>query len=201
MTDETRAEETDRDDRAEESQAGGFRLWMLVPVLGAAAVLAVFLLGLQRPDGGRDLPSALIGHPVPEFELPSLYAGQPGLSTADLKKPGVKIVNIWASWCVPCRAEHSKLVNLAGMGLTVHGINYKDSETAAKKFLDELGNPFALIGADRSGRVGIEWGVYGVPETFVVDGEGRIVYKHIGPIQGSDIQDKILPAVEKARGG
>ncbi len=201
MSDETRREETARDDRPEEGQGGGFRLWMLVPVLGAAAVLAVFLLGLQRPDGGRELPSALIGEPVPEFELPPLYAGEPGLSTADLTKPGVKLVNVWASWCVPCRAEHPKLVNLAGMGLAVHGLNYKDGEEGAKQFLDELGNPYTLIGADRSGRVGIEWGVYGVPETFVVDGEGRIVYKHIGPIQGSDIHDKILPAVEKARGG
>jgi cytochrome c biogenesis protein CcmG/thiol:disulfide interchange protein DsbE len=192
MTDETEREEAPK---------GGLRLWMLVPVLGAAAVLAVFLLGLQREDGGRELPSALIGKPAPEFELPPLYAGEPGLSTADMKAPGVKLVNVWASWCVPCRAEHAKITELAAMGLTVHGLNYKDTEEGAKKFLAELGNPFARIGADRSGRVGIEWGVYGVPETFVIDGEGRIVYKHIGPIQGSDIEKKILPAVEKARGG
>lgn len=192
------SDETERD---EQSPRGGFRLWMLVPVIGAAAVLAVFLLGLQRPDGGRDLPSALVGKPVPEFALPALYEGEPGLSTADLKEPGAKLVNIWASWCVPCRAEHSKLVNIAGRGIPVHGINYKDKPDGAKKFLAELGNPYTRIGADRSGRIGIEWGVYGVPETFVVDGEGRIVYKHIGPIQASDIEDKIMPAVEKARGG
>ena len=196
-------DETDRETlpQQEEEPRGGFRLWMLVPVLGAAAVLAVFLLGLQRPDGGRNLPSTLIGEPVPEFELPPLYADQPGLTTADMKKPGVKLVNVWASWCVPCRAEHPMLVNLAGRGITIHGINYKDREDAAKKFIADLGNPFDLIGADRSGRVGIEWGVYGVPETFVVDGQGRIVYKHIGPIQGDDIEEKILPAVEKARAG
>ncbi len=181
--------------------SGGFRLWMLLPALGAAAVLAVFLLGLGREDGGRNLPSTFIGKPAPEFELPPLYAGQPGLSTADMTAPGVKLVNVWASWCVPCRAEHAKLTELAAMGLTVHSINYKDPEAAAKQFLAELGNPFTLIGADRNGRVGIEWGVYGVPETFVVDGQGRIVYKHIGPIQGSDIERKILPAVEQARGG
>jgi cytochrome c biogenesis protein CcmG/thiol:disulfide interchange protein DsbE len=181
--------------------AGGFRLWMLVPVLGAAAVLAMFLLGLGREDGGRNLPSTLIGKPAPEFALEPLYEGQPGFSTADLKAPGVKLVNIWASWCVPCRAEHPKLEELAGMGITIHAINYKDTQEGAEKFLAELGNPFTLIGADRNGRAGIEWGVYGVPETFVIDGEGRIVYKHIGPIQVSDIAKKILPAVETAKGG
>ena len=190
--------ETPRANGADEPR-GGLRLWMLVPVLGAASVLAVFLLGLQREDGGRNLPSTLIGKPAPEFVLPPLYEGQPGFSTADLKAPGVKLVNIWASWCVPCRAEHPKLEELAGRGLTVHGINYKDTDAAADRFLQELGNPFTLIGADRSGRVGIDWGVYGVPETFVIDGQGRIVYKHIGPIQGADIEKKILPAVERAK--
>ncbi len=180
---------------------GGFRLWMLLPALGAAAVLAVFLLGLQRDDGGRNLPSTLIDKPAPEFDLPPLRAGEPGLSTADMKAPGVKLVNIWASWCLPCRVEHPKLAELAEMGLPVHGINYKDRAAAAEKFLAELGDPFTLIGVDRKGRAAIEWGVYGVPETFVIDGQGRIVYKHIGPIQGPDIENKILPAVEKAKAG
>jgi cytochrome c biogenesis protein CcmG/thiol:disulfide interchange protein DsbE len=180
---------------------GGFRLWMLFPVAGAAAVLAVFLLGLQRDDGGRNLPSPLIDKPAPEFALPPLRADAPGLSTADLKAPGVKLVNVWASWCVPCRIEHPKLTELTTMGLTVHGINYKDTDAAAEKFLADLGDPFKLIGADRKGRVGIDWGVYGVPETFVIDAQGRIIYKHIGPIQGSDIEKKILPAVEKAKAG
>jgi len=184
-----------------EEPRGGFRLWMLVPVLGAAAVLAVFLLGLQREDGGRELPSTLLGKPAPEFSLPPLYEGQPGFSTADPKAPGVKLVNVWASWCVPCRVEHPKLEELAATGLTIHAINYKDTDAAADRFLKELGNPFKLIGADRSGRVGIDWGVYGVPETFVIDSQGTIVYKHIGPIQGSDIEKKILPAVEKAKAG
>ncbi len=185
----------------EKPQDSGLRLWMLLPALGAAAVLAVFLLGLQRDDGGRNLPSTFIGNPAPEFELPPLRAGEPGLSSADMKAPGVKLVNIWASWCLPCRVEHPKLAELAAMGLPVQGINYKDSQEGAEKFLAELGDPFTLIGADRKGRVGIEWGVYGVPETFVIDGQGRIVYKHIGPIQGSDIENKILPAVEKAKAG
>ena len=90
---------------------------------------------------------------------------------------------------------------LAAMGIVVHGINYKDTEEGAIGFLEELGDPFTRIGADRSGRVGIDWGVYGVPETFVIDGEGRIIYKHIGPITGDDLPKKILPAVEKAKAG
>ena len=132
----------------------GLRLWMLIPVMAAAAVLAVFLLGLQRTDGGRNLPSALLGKPAPQFELPPLFADQPGFSTADLTAPGVKLVNIWASWCVPCRVEHPKLAELAAMGLTVHSINYKDTQEGAEKFLAELGNPFDLIGVDRKGRRG-----------------------------------------------
>jgi cytochrome c biogenesis protein CcmG/thiol:disulfide interchange protein DsbE len=113
---------------------GGLRLWMLIPLAGAMAVLAVFMLGLKRDDGGRNLPSTLIGKPAPEFELPPLRPGAPGLSTADLKAPGVKLVNIWASWCVPCRVEHPKLAQLSEMGIPVHGINYKDTDVAAEKF-------------------------------------------------------------------
>ena len=176
------------------------RLWMLIPALGAAAILAVFMLGLQREDGGRNLPSTLIGREAPEFSLPPLFEGQPGFSTADLKKPGIKIVNFWASWCVACRAEHAQIVRLGEM-FPVHSINYKDEPEAAKEFLAELGNPFTLIGTDRKGRAGIEWGVYGIPETFVIDGQGRVIYKHIGPIQASDIEKKILPAIEKAKAG
>lgn len=198
MTDETR-DEIGREEAPEAEQKGGFRLWMLIPALGAAAVLAVFLLGLQREDGGRNLPSTLIGKPTPEFELPPLYAGEPGLSTADMTAPGVKLVNVWASWCVPCRVEHAQITRLAEMGIPVYGMNYKDTEEGAKKFLAELGNPFTLIGTDRNGRAAIEWGVYGIPETFVVDDQGRIVYKQIGAITSAVLEKKILPAVEKAK--
>ncbi|MCL5776458.1 DsbE family thiol:disulfide interchange protein [Limibaculum sp. FT325] len=184
-------------DDANDTPKGGFRLWMIVPALGAASVMAVFLLGLER-ENPRDLPSTFIDKPAPEFSLPPLYEGQPGFSTADLRTPGAKVVNIWASWCVPCRAEHPMLEQLAAEGVTIHGINYKDDPEKAKAFLDELGNPFALIGADTSGRTGIEWGAYGVPETFVIDGQGRVVYKHIGPIVGADIEKKIRPALAEA---
>jgi cytochrome c biogenesis protein CcmG/thiol:disulfide interchange protein DsbE len=168
-------------------RAGRFRLLMLVPALGAALVLALFMLGLQREDA-QTLPSALIDRPAPEFELAGLREGAPGLSSADLKAPGVKLVNIWASWCAPCRAEHPQLMALAGRGVPLHGINYKDERAAATAFLDELGDPYDLIGADDTGRTGIDFGVYGVPETFVIDGEGIVVYRHVGPIMARDIE-------------
>jgi cytochrome c biogenesis protein CcmG/thiol:disulfide interchange protein DsbE len=180
-------------------EPGGFRLWMLVPALGAALVLAVFMLGLQR-ENAQTLPSALIDKPVPEFRLAGLREGEPGLSTADLHAPGVKLVNVWASWCAPCRAEHPQLMALAERGVPIHGINYKDERGAATGFLDELGDPYTLIGADDSGRTGIEFGVYGVPETFVVDGEGTVVYRHVGPITARDLEKYIAPAIEEAGG-
>ncbi len=174
----------------------GFRPWMAIPVLGAIAVLSTFFLGLGREDADV-LPSALIDRPAPEFALEGL--GEiPGLSTEDLKAPGVKLVNIWASWCGPCRVEHPWLEALAEEGHVIHGINYKDTPENAQAFLDELGNPYERIGVDDPGRIGIEWGVTGVPETFVLDGAGRIVYKHTGPIQPGDISDKIRPAIEEA---
>jgi cytochrome c biogenesis protein CcmG, thiol:disulfide interchange protein DsbE len=177
----------------------GLRFWMLVPPVGAALVLGLFLLGLQREDA-QTLPSALIDRPVPDFQLAGLRDGAPGLSTADLNAPGVKLVNIWASWCGPCRAEHPQLMALAEGGVPLHGINYKDEPAAATGFLDELGDPYTLIGADDTGRTGIDFGVYGVPETFVIDAEGTVVYRHVGPVMARDIEKYISPAIEKAGG-
>jgi cytochrome c biogenesis protein CcmG/thiol:disulfide interchange protein DsbE len=143
------------------------------------------------------LPSALIDQPAPEFALPPLAdSGEPGFSSADLKDK-VSLVNIFASWCVPCRAEH-KLLNAVATSkrVPIYGINYKDKPEAARAWLAELGNPYIRIGAD-AGRAGIEWGVYGVPETFVVDRQGRIRYKHVGPLTRDDLDRKILPLIEK----
>ena len=154
---------------------------------------------LLTPASEREtLPSALIAKPVPQMDLPSLRAGEENLTTAVLQRPGPKVVNIWASWCGPCRVEHPKLMELAEMGVPVYGINYKDDPAKALKFLEDLGDPFALVGADERGRMGVEWGVYGVPETFVIDGEGRIAHKHVGPIQVDDLEKRILPALRKA---
>ncbi|MEM9784264.1 MAG: DsbE family thiol:disulfide interchange protein, partial [Pseudomonadota bacterium] len=156
---------------------------MIVPALGALGILLTFAVELLSGTGD-DLPSTLIDRPAPEFSMPALHADAPPFTTADLKGGGVKLVNVWASWCIPCRAEHPWLVALGKeRGITIHGINYKDEPEAAQAFLDELGDPYTLIGTDE-GRVGIEWGVYGVPETFVVDDTGTIVFKHIGPITG-----------------
>jgi len=185
-------------DEIPSGQKSGFRLWMIFPALGAAAVLAVFLLGLQRDDIQR-LPSTFIDKPVPEFALAPLVPESPGLSTADMKSPGVKLINIWASWCGPCRIEHPHLVDLAAEGVTIHGFNYKDAPENAQAFLDELGDPYDLIGVDPSGRMGIEFGVYGVPETFVINSDGVIVYKHVGPILGQDVE-KLKAAIEQAGG-
>ncbi|MEM9059533.1 MAG: DsbE family thiol:disulfide interchange protein [Pseudomonadota bacterium] len=174
----------------------GFRPWMIVPALGAAAVLAVFMLGLQREDVQR-LPSALIDKPVPDFALAPLRAGETELSDEVLVGNGVKLLNIWASWCGPCRVEHPHLMDLAAEGVAVHGINYKDAPENAEAFLAELGDPYQLIGADTNGRAGIEFGVYGVPETFVINDAGKIIYKQVGPVTQRELP-KLRAAIEAA---
>ena len=165
------------------------RLLYLIPVIVFAAVGIGLAVGLTRDPG--TLPSALLDRPVPAFELPALEGGD-GLSSADLKGR-VSLVNVFASWCVPCRVEHPVLMRLAEEGVPIFGINYTDPADRAQAWLGELGNPFEKIGADRNGRVGIEWGVYGVPETFVVDAEGRIRHRHVGPIQARDLERTLLP--------
>jgi cytochrome c biogenesis protein CcmG/thiol:disulfide interchange protein DsbE len=165
------------------------RLLYLIPVLVFGAVGIGLAVGLTRDPG--TLPSALLDQPVPEFELPGLEGGN-GLSSEDLSGR-VSLVNVFASWCVPCRVEHPVLMRLAEEGVPIFGINYKDPADQAKAWLAELGDPFEKIGADRNGRVGIEWGVYGVPETFVVDAEGRIRHRHVGPIQARDLERTLLP--------
>lgn len=182
---------------SETKSGSGFMRFL--PVLGFIAVAGAFWFGLNREDAGS-LPSTLIDKPAPLTELPPLYEGRPGLEADKLADGKVKLVNIWASWCGPCRVEHPFLMQLAAEGVDVRGFNYKDKPDQAKSFLAELGDPYTAIGADESGRAGIEWGVYGVPETFVINGAGRIIYKHIGPIQNDDLDVKIRPAIEAAGG-
>ncbi|MFN3262880.1 MAG: DsbE family thiol:disulfide interchange protein [Pikeienuella sp.] len=174
-------------------------LLRFLPVLGFLAVAGAFWFGLGREDA-EILPSTFIDRPAPATDLPPLYEDRPGLVSADLADGKVKLVNIWASWCGPCRVEHPFLMQLAEEGVDIRGFNYKDQPGQAKAFLSELGDPYTAIGADSSGRAGIEWGVYGVPETFVINGEGRIVYKHVGPIQNDDLDRRIRPAIEQAGG-
>lgn len=164
------------------------RLLYLLPVLAFGALALLFLLRLSSGDPSQ-VPSALIGRSVPSFALdplPGLVAqGQPvpGLSDADLKEGRVTIVNVWASWCGPCRQEHPLLMELArDPSVRVVGIAYKDNSENARRFLGALGNPFAAVGIDPNGRAAIDWGVYGVPETFLVGPDGTIRHKQIGPL-------------------
>lgn len=175
------------------------RALIFILPLAVFVIVGIFLaMGLTRDP--HTLPSALIGKPAPDFKLPPLQGRDAqGFSRADLAGSGPVLVNVFASWCVPCRIEHPVLGRLAEQGVTIHGINYKDRPEAATAWLQELGDPFKLVGADRDGRVGIEWGVYGVPETFVIDRQGRIAYRHVGPLQPRDVERTILPLLEKLK--
>lgn len=169
-----------------------------IPLAVVSLLAAVLFVGLGLDP--KIVPSALIDKPVPQFDLPPLPGKEPGLIAADLAKGGISVVNVWASWCGPCRLEHPYLMELAKVpGIRMIGLNYKDDPAKAQAFLDQLGDPFLAIGADRTGRVAFEWGVYGVPETFLIDATGRIVMKHVGPLSAEDLPGKLLPAIEAAR--
>lgn len=173
------------------------RLLFLMPVAAFMLLIVALSFGLKRDPSV--LPSALIGKPVPEFALPAVKGRTLGLSSADLRGE-VSLVNVFASWCVSCRYEHPFFMQLKKSGVVpLHGINYKDRPDDAADWLDRMGDPYTRTGADIDGRVSIEWGVYGVPETFVVDREGRIAFKHVGPVDGEILQRKILPLVERLR--
>lgn len=177
----------------------GLRLGLaLAPLLVLGGLVAVFATQMGRDTSF--VPSALLNRPVPDFTLDPVEGhDQPGFSAAGLSGNGVSVVNVFASWCVPCRAEHPFLMELAGRDdITLYGINYDDPPETARACLAELGNPYDAIGADRDRRVGIEWGVYGVPETFVVDDAGIITYKHVGPLSAESFRDSLLPAIAAA---
>ena len=171
---------------------------MIAPPMIFAGLVVLFLAGNMRDDPNA-LPSTREGGPVPEMTVTELAGFQP-FDRGALEAPGVKLVNFWATWCAPCRAEHPNLEKLANEGIPVYGINYKDDPGAAAAFLAELGDPYAGIVADRVGRTGIEWGLYGVPETFVVDGTGTIVLRFAGPITERSLENRIRPAIEAATG-
>jgi cytochrome c biogenesis protein CcmG/thiol:disulfide interchange protein DsbE len=179
------------------------RMIVLVPLIAFLALAALFMYRLGTGDPSR-IPSALIGHPAPQTDLPPLPGltrdGKPvpGLDSAAFKGE-VTLLNVWASWCVPCRDEAPLLLALAAdPRFRIAGINYKDQADNARRFLGRYGNPFAANGIDSNGRASIEWGVYGVPETFVVGRDGRIAYKLIGPITPDNLDKALKPAIEKA---
>jgi cytochrome c biogenesis protein CcmG/thiol:disulfide interchange protein DsbE len=162
----------------------------LVPLVVLGLLLVLFGIGLRKDP--RLVPSPLIGKPAPAFELPRLDAPGETLGTADLEGR-VTILNVWASWCLACRVEHPQLMDLARRGHVLYGLNYKDERDAALEWLARHGNPFVASVFDQDGRVGIEFGVYGVPETFVLDARGVIRYKHIGPVDQAALERKVLP--------
>lgn len=169
-------------------------LMFLPPVL-FVGLAALFYTGMGREDP-EGIPSALIGREAPAVQVTALGDDAP-FDDASLREPGVKLVNFWASWCAPCRAEHPLLEELAEEGIPILGVNYKDDPAKALGFLEELGNPYAAIGAD-SGRMAIDWGVYGVPETYVIDGDGKIVLRFAGPITRQELERTLRPAIESA---
>lgn len=177
------------------------RVFLVIPILVFAALVGVLgVLTLQTQEG-RDpslIPSPLIGKPAPQFTLPALAEDVPGgFETADLRGQ-VTMVNFFASWCVPCLAEHPLITRLSQDGLTVYGVNHRDTVAAATRWLKRNGNPYDAVGADPDGRVSLEWGVTGLPETFIVNADGIITYKHAGPITPADLEDKILPKLREA---
>ena len=178
-------------------------IFVLLPLIGFAALAVLFYVGLHEGDPSL-LPSALIGKPMPKTDLPPIEGlirdGKPvpGLSDATFKAK-VTLMNVWASWCIPCHQEVPFLEALSkDKRIQLVGINYKDAPADARRFLGRYGNPYAASGADRSGRESINWGVYGVPETYVIDRDGRIAYKLVGPINADNLQSALAPQIKKA---
>ena len=176
------------------------RRWLaLLPLLVFMALAGVFLAQLLSGRDTSTVPSALIGQSAPDTPLPALEGvDRPAFDPSQLAGK-VTLVNVWASWCVPCRQEHPVLMDLARDGrIGIVGFNYKDKPENARKFLSELGNPYSALGVDQSGRAAIEWGVYGIPETFLVGKDGRIAWKHVGPFDPQNVATTLMPEIEKA---
>jgi cytochrome c biogenesis protein CcmG/thiol:disulfide interchange protein DsbE len=176
-----------------ERQKSSRNFAILLPVSIFLGIVVLLAIGLTMDP--RKVPSPLIDKPVPMFSLAPVQGRQLGLASSDLKGE-VSLVNVFASWCVACRQEHPLLLEVGRQNIVpIHGLNYKDEADDAAGWLDALGDPYTRTGADLNGRVGINWGVYGVPETFVIDKNGNIAYKHIGPISQQDWEAKIHPLV------
>jgi cytochrome c biogenesis protein CcmG/thiol:disulfide interchange protein DsbE len=171
------------------------KLLFLLPVALFAVLVVAFAVGLRHDP--HLLPSALIDRPAPDFALPGLFESANGLTRNELGGR-VTLVNFFASWCAPCREEHAELMALDRLpGVTLDGIAYKDKPEETRRFLERLGNPFVHIGVDRNGTTAIDFGVYGVPETYLVDATGHIRYRHVGPLSAEDVKGEILPLIQQ----
>lgn len=182
-----------------EAPASRRRLFVLLPLLVFLGLAGLFLSQLLSGRDTSEIPSALIGLPAPQTDLPPLEGTSlPGLESKDFAGK-VALVNVFASWCAPCREEHPVLLGLSqDKRFTLAALNYKDQPENARRFLGDLGNPYQAIGVDPAGRAAIDWGVYGVPETFVIGKDGKIAYKHVGPLTPDSVKALLLPQIEKA---
>ncbi|WP_336801172.1 DsbE family thiol:disulfide interchange protein [Kaistia sp. MMO-174] len=180
----------------------GRRLAIWAPIAAFAALAVIFIIRLEQGGDPSLIPSALIGRPAPATVLPPLEGlDRPGIDAADFAGK-VTLVNVWASWCVPCREEHPILEKLAtDKRINLVGINYKDKPANALGFLGQMGNPYAAVGVDEKGRSSIDWGVYGVPETFLVGRDGKIRFKFVGPLSDESLGKVLMPEIEKALAG
>jgi len=173
------------------------RIIYILPLTIFMILAIYFAIGLTKDPSV--LPSVLINKPVPEFNLPPIEGRSgKGFSSNDLRKNGVSVINVFASWCLPCRTEHEVIIKLAKMNIAkVYGLNYKDDTKAVLRWLKELGDPYTTIGVDPKGRTAIYFGVYGIPETFIIDDTGTIRYKHVGPISQKILNSTIVPIIKK----
>jgi len=170
-----------------------------VPLIAVIALILFLVVGLKRGDP-RALPSPFIGKPAPQFELPTLADPERTVGSSDLAGD-FALVNVWATWCVGCRAEHSFLLELEkNGGIPIYGINWRDSRPEALRWIQQLGDPYVASGFDDTGRVGIDWGVYGAPETFLVSGEGIVLHKHLGPLNRESWETDFLPLINSGAG-
>jgi len=174
--------------------------WIYIAPVAAFAVLAFFLFRSLWAPAPDIVPSALLNRPAPHLVLPGLDAQSDAFTAGDLAAGHVSVVNVFASWCAPCRTETDQLAALAKLpGVALYGLTQKDKPEATRAFLDEVGNPFARIARDDDGRASIEWGVYGVPETYVVDGRGIIRLKYVGPLSDAVLAEQLVPAIRAAQ--
>lgn len=171
---------------------------MILPPVIFAAFGAVAFWGLKQ--GPADLPSTFVGQPAPSV-TPEALPGYPALTPELLASGQVSLVNFWASWCPPCRAEHPKLLELQAQGIPILSVNFKDKSEQALKYLSDEGNPFAAVAFDPQGRTAIDWGVTAPPETFIIDGDGTVLFRFAGPLVGTDYDVRFAPALEKALAG